>query len=83
MHSTVVSEIWYEIKNHIPPSDRTEVAEILVAVLVNNDEDLDDIRDAFKSDKEVKQALAAYLDNEKSYDDEDEDEYEEEDNDEW
>ena len=77
MHSTVVSELWYEIKRHIPPSDRAEAAELVVAVLINNDEDVDDIKDAFKNDRDIKQALMEYLDTEKGYDDD------EEDNDEW
>ena len=83
MHSTVVSELWYEIKRHIPPSDRAEAAETVVAVLINNDEDADDIKNAFKGDRDIKQALMEYLDTEKGYDDEDEEYDEEEDNDEW
>jgi hypothetical protein len=84
MHSTLVSELWYELKRHIPASDRADAAETVVAVLVNNDEDIDDIKTAFKSDREIKTALMAYLDTEKSYDEEDEEEYDdEEDNDEW
>ncbi len=84
MHSTLVSELWYELKRHIPPSDRTEAAETVVAVLVNNDEDIDDIKNAFKSDRDIKAALMAYLDTEKSYDEDDEEDYDdEEDNDEW
>ena len=83
MHSTVVSELWYEIKRHIPPSDRAEAAELVVAVLINNDEDFDDIKDAFKSDRDIKQALMEYLDTEKGYDDDEEEDYDEEDNDEW
>ena len=83
MHSTVVSELWYEIKRHIPPSDRAEAAELVVAVLINNDEDVDDIKDAFKNDRDIKQALMEYLDTEKGYDDDEEEDYDEEDNDEW
>ena len=52
-------------------------------MLVNNDEDIDDIKTAFKSDREIKTALMAYLDTEKNYE-EDEEEYDDEDdNDEW
>ena len=83
MHSTLVSELWYELKRHIPPSDRAEAAELVVAVLINNDEDVDDIKDAFKSDRDIKQALMEYLDTEKGYDDDEEEDYDEEDNDEW
>jgi len=51
--------------------DRSEAAETLVAVLIDHDEDVEDIRDAFKHDSDVKRALTAYLDNDKSYDEED------------
>jgi hypothetical protein len=33
---------------------------------------VDDIKDAFKGDSDIKRALTAYLDNDKSYEDEDE-----------
>ena len=47
-------------------------------------QDVEDIRDAFKGDSDIKRALTSYLDNDKDYEaeDEDEDEYEEEDEDE-
>ena len=83
MHSTVVSELWYEIKRHIAPGDRADAAEIVVAVLINNDEDMDDIKAAFKSDREIKQALMEYLDTEKGYEEEEEQDEDEEDTDEW
>jgi hypothetical protein len=33
---------------------------------------VEDIKDAFKGDSDIKRALSAYLDNDKSYEDEDE-----------
>jgi hypothetical protein len=42
---------------------------------------VDDIKDAFKGDSDIKRALTAYLDNDKSY--EDEDEVEDDDTDEY
>jgi hypothetical protein len=48
--------------------DRQEADETLVAVLIDHDEDVEDIRDAFKHDSDVKRALTAYLDNDKNYD---------------
>jgi hypothetical protein len=51
--------------------DRTEAAETLVSVLIDNDVDADEIKETFKSDSEVKRALAHYL---KDHEDEDEDE---------
>lgn len=81
MHSEVASEIWGEIKRYVNTVDRQEAAETLVAVLIDHDEDVEDIRNAFKGDSDVKRALTAYLDNGKSYDDDEEPEEEPEDDD--
>lgn len=83
MTSQVASEIWSELKRYVNTVDRGEAAETLVAVLIDHDEDVEDIRDAFKHDSDVKRALTAYLDNDKSYDDEDEDFDEDEDQSDW
>ena len=84
MTSQVASEIWSELKRYVNTVDRGEAAETLVAVLIDHDEDVEDIRDAFKHDSDVKRALTAYLDNDKSYDDEDDEEIDEDDNEsEW
>jgi hypothetical protein len=51
---------------------------------MDNDSDVEDIRDAFKGDSDIKRALTAYLDNDKDYaaeDEEDESEEDEEDQD--
>ncbi len=71
MSSTVASEIWNELKRYVNTVDRQEAAETLVSVLIDHDEDVEDIRDAFKHDSDVKRALTAYLDNDKNYDEED------------
>jgi hypothetical protein len=64
-------EIWDELKRYVNTVDRAEAAETLVSVLIDNDADADEIKDVFKSDSEVKRALASYL---KDHADEDEDE---------
>jgi hypothetical protein len=74
----VASEVWSELKRYVNTVDRNEAAETIVAILVDNDCDVDDIKNAFKGDSDIKRALTAYLDNDKSYEDED-DEAEEED----
>jgi hypothetical protein len=71
-------EIWDELKRYVNTVDRNEAAETLVAVLVDNDVDADEIKETFKSDLEVKRALAHYLKD--HADDEEEDDYEDEDN---
>ena len=62
MHSDVANEMWSELKRYISSSDREEAADILVTVLINNDEDVQDIRQAFAGDSDVRRALAAYTD---------------------
>ena len=75
MHSEVASEIWSELKRYINTVDRAEAAETLISTLVNYDEDVEDIRDAFKGDADIKKAIVAYLDNDRE--EEEEEEYEE------
>lgn len=77
MSELVVSEIWSELKRYINAVDRDEAAEIVVSVLVDHDSDVEDIRDAFKGDSDIKKALTAYLDN--NEDEEEEEEFEEDD----
>jgi hypothetical protein len=69
----VASELWSELKRYVNTVDRNEAAETVVAILIDNDCDVDDIKDTFKSDADIKRALTAYLDNDKSYTDDDED----------
>jgi hypothetical protein len=65
-------EIWDELKRYVNPQDRDEAAETLVSVLIDNDVDAADIKNVFKSDLEVKSALASYLkDHEEADEDED------------
>jgi len=74
MSEVVVSEIWAELKRYVNTVDRDEAAETVVSVLIDHDFDVENIRIAFKGDADIKRALTAYLDNDKSYDeDEDED----------
>ena len=73
-------EIWDELKRYLNIVDRADAAETLVSVLIDNDCDADDIKVVFKSDSDVKSALASYLKDHAEEDiDEDEDEDEDED----
>jgi hypothetical protein len=74
-------EIWNELKRYVNPQDRNEAAETLVSVLIDNDVSADEVKETFKSDSEVKRALAHYLKDHEEEDDEDEDEEYEEDED--
>ena len=75
-------EIWDELKRYVNPQDREEAAETLVSVLIDNDVDAPDIKSVFKSDSEVKSALASYLkDHAEEEEDEDYDDEDDEDDD--
>jgi hypothetical protein len=71
-------EIWDELKRYVNPQDRDEAAETLVSVLIDNDVDAADIKSVFKSDSDVKSALASYLkDHAEEEEEEEDDEYDE------
>jgi hypothetical protein len=74
-------EIWDEIKRYVNTVDRDEAAETLVSVLIDNDVDADEIKSTFKSDSEVKRALASYLKDHADEEEYDEDEDDEDDED--
>ena len=82
MSAEVASEIWGELKRYVNVVDRMEAAESIVAILIDHDHSVDEIRDAFKGDSDIKKALTAYLDNDKDYaeEEEEEEELDEEDN---
>jgi hypothetical protein len=69
-------EIWDELKRYVNTVDRAEAAETLVSVLIDNDAAADEIKETFKSDSEIKRALAHHLkDHEEELEEEDEDDY--------
>jgi membrane protein involved in colicin uptake len=79
MSALIAAEIWGEFKRYINVVDRIEASEQLVSIMIDNDIDVDDIKDAFKSDTDIKRALTSYLDNDKDYVDEEEEDEDPED----
>ena len=76
-----VAEVWDALRSHIDFNDRTDAADSLVNLLIDNNYEAEDIKDAFKGDKEMLTALKenlAHQDTEESYEDYDEDDAEEE-----
>jgi hypothetical protein len=73
----VASEMWSELKRYVNTVDRDEAAQTVVAILIDNDCDVDDIKETFKGEPDIKRALTAYLDDDKSYEDEEDVEEEE------
>ena len=82
MSEAIASEIWGELKRFVNTVDRAEAAETVIQILMDNDSDVEDIRDAFKGDTDIKRALTAYLDNDKDYVEDEEEEPKDEDYDE-
>jgi hypothetical protein len=83
MSVELAKEIWNELKRYVNTVDREEAAETLVSVLIDNDVAAAEIKEVFKSNSEVKRALAHYLkDHEEEleeYDDEDDEDDEDDD----
>ena len=87
MSEQIAAEIWGELKRYVNTVDRAEAAETVIQILMDNDSDVDDIRNAFKGDSDIKRALTSYLDDDKDYteddveaeDDEDFEDFEDED----
>ena len=81
MNLNFVSEVWDALRSHIDFNDRTDAADSLVNLLIDNNYEAEDIKDAFKGDKEMLTALKenlAHQDTEESYEDYDEDDADEE-----
>lgn len=67
----LISVVWDELKRYINTVDRQDAADNLVSILIDNDIDPENIKDAFKGDSEVKKALLSYIntDDEEEIDD--------------
>ena len=72
MAAQLASVVWGELKRYINNVDRPEAAMELVSILIDNDIDAEDIKTAFGNDKDIKNALAQYLDDEEVYEEEEE-----------
>jgi len=84
MSEHLAAEIWGELKRYVNTVDRAEAAETVVQILMDNDSDVEDIRDAFKGDSDIKRALTSYLDNDKDYaEDEEDEDFDEDEDDDW
>ena len=79
MNLGVASEIWEVLREHIDFNDRREAADSLVTYLIENNFEIDDIKDEFR-DKDITKALKDYA--AEHFQEEDYEEYEEDDQDE-
>ena len=73
-----VSEVWDALRSHIDLNERTDAADSLINLLIDNNYEPEDIKDAFRGDKDLLSALKYYLEqhdvDEEIEDEEDQDE---------
>ena len=79
MSLSIVSEVWEVLREHVDFNDRAEAADTLVNYLMDNNYEVDEIKDEFK-DKDITKALKGYA--EQHFQEEEYEEYEDEDQDE-
>lgn len=77
MDEQFASVIWDELKRYINTVDRREAADALINILIDNDCDAEDIKDAFAGDRDIKNALANYINSDVEEVEEEEEDFEE------
>ena len=77
-----VAEVWDALRSHIDFNDRSDAEDTLINLLIDNNYETEDIKDSFRGDKEVLNALKGYAEQHDVEDDYEE--YDEDvDTDEW
>ena len=76
-----IAEVWDALRSHIDFNERKEAADTLVNLLIENNHEADEIKDAFRGEKEILTALKDYV-SEHEVEEEYEEDYEDEE-DEW
>jgi hypothetical protein len=83
MSVALAKEIWDELRRYVNTVDRSDAAETLVSVLIDNDAAADEIKEVFKTDVEIKRALTSYLKDHEEVDEQDDDNYDEDEDDDY
>ena len=76
MSLSIVSEVWEILREHIDFNERSDAADTLVNYLMDNNHEVDEIKEEFK-DKDITKALKGYA--EQHFQEEEYEEYEDED----
>lgn len=56
-----VAEVWDALRTHIDFNDRSDAADTLVNLLIDNNYETSDIKEAFRGDKEMLTSLKEYM----------------------
>jgi hypothetical protein len=81
MSLTLISEAWEALRQHIQLADKSDAADSLVNLLIDHGYDVDEIKENFRGDKDIANALV-YFSEQEEYEEDWEDE-ETSDDDEW
>ena len=71
MKLALITEVWQMVKESVISTDRHQVAENLVTILIDNDYSPAEIKTAFRDDYDVTTALKYHVDDAVAIDDED------------
>ena len=74
MSLDLITEVWDVLRSHIDFNERSDAADTLVNFLIDSNYEAEDIKDAFRGDKDIISAVKDYLEqheDEQEYDDED------------
>jgi len=69
-----VAEVWDALRSHIDSNERKDAADTLINLLIDNDYEAADIKESFRGDKDILDALKFYVDQhdqEEEYEDDD------------
>lgn len=73
MTLSIANEVWEVLREHIDLNDRRDAADSLVSYLIENNFEVDEIKDEFR-DKDITKALKDYNDEHSQEEDYEEDE---------
>ena len=60
MSLTLISEAWDALRQHIQLADKSDAADTLVNLLIDNGYDVDEIKENFRGDKDIANALVYF-----------------------
>ena len=83
MNLDFVAEVWDVLRTHIDFNERKEAADTLVNLLVENNYEADEIKDAFRGEKEILTALKDYVSEHEAEEEYEDYEEESDDDSEW
>lgn len=83
MSLDLVAEVWDALRSHIDFNERSDAADTLVNFLIDNNYEAEDIKDAFRGDKDIITAVKGYLEQHEDELEYEDDDYDSDVDDDW